>query len=111
MQRWKYAAVSLSLAGFAALAAWGASDAQAQAGPCRLATKGDSPVARACAEGGVLRAKQTMRALLKRAKNAGVRFECEDCHVDSKTDDKGYDRLTRDGREKFAKLLDANRQP
>jgi hypothetical protein len=103
-------AVVVSLAGLSGVAASGGGAAFAQAGPCRLAIKGDSPVARACAEGGLLRAKQTMRALLKKAKTAGVRFECEDCHV-GQADDKGYDRLTRDGRDKFAKLLDANRQP
>jgi hypothetical protein len=106
MQRWMLT-VLVSLAGLWGLAGSGERAALAQAGDCRLAVKGDSPVARACAEGGLLRAKQTMRALLKRAKTAGVRFECEDCHVGG--DDKGYDRLTRDGRDKFAKLLDANR--
>jgi hypothetical protein len=100
MQRWLYPAVFALLAGLVA----GKGQAQGT-GQCKLAIKGDSPVARACAEGGLMRAKQTMRGLVKKAKSAGVKFECEDCHVD----DNSFERLSPDAKGKFAKLLDATR--
>ena len=70
--------------------------------PCRIA-KGDSPVARACAEGGVIRAKQSMRVLMKQARAGGARFTCDDCH----TDGERYEQLSADARQNFAKLLAA----
>ena len=68
--------------------------------PCAIATKGDSPVAKACAAGGLVDAKRTMRDLVKNGKKAGVKFECDDCHKN----DVGYD-LTPQARENFKKLL------
>ena len=70
--------------------------------PCAIATKGDSPVAKACASGGLVDAKRTMRDLVKNGKKAGVKFECDDCHKN----DTGYD-LTPAARENFKKLLAA----
>lgn len=70
--------------------------------PCNIATKGDSPVAKACASGGLVDAKRTMRDLVKNGKKAGVKFECDDCHKN----DVGYD-LTPQARENFKKLLAA----
>jgi hypothetical protein len=70
--------------------------------PCNIATKGDSPVAKACASGGLVDAKRTMRDLVKSGKKAGVKFECDDCHKN----DVGYD-LTLQARENFKKLLAA----
>jgi hypothetical protein len=70
--------------------------------PCRVA-KGDSPVAKACAEGGVVRAKESMRALVKQGRAAGTRFQCDDCH----TDQDRYDQLAPDAKQKFSKLLAA----
>jgi hypothetical protein len=70
--------------------------------PCNIATKGDSPVAKACASGGLVDAKRTMRDLVKSGKKAGVKFECDDCHKN----DVGYD-LTPQARENFKKLLAA----
>ena len=80
------------------------SPAQAQAG-CRTA-KGDSPVAKACQDGGLIAAKQAMRKLVREAKAGGANFECSDCHPD----DDSYDRLTADARDKFARLLAAARR-
>jgi hypothetical protein len=70
--------------------------------PCAIATKGDSPVAKACASGGLVDAKRTMRELVKKGKNAGVKFECDDCHKN----DTGYD-LTPQARDNFKKLMSA----
>jgi len=70
--------------------------------PCAIATKGDSPVAKACASGSVVDAKRVMRDMVKSGKKAGVKFECDDCHKN----DTGYD-LTTQARENFKKLLAA----
>lgn len=94
----------LSLVGLtvAALASGdGARPAAAQGNACRLAIKGDSPVARACAEGGVVKAKHTMRAMIKEGRAQGVRFQCDDCH----SDDTAYEKLTPEAKDRFARLL------
>ena len=70
--------------------------------PCAIATKGESPVAKACSSGGLVDAKRTMRDLVKAGKKAGIKFECDDCHKN----DTGYD-LTSSARENFKKLLAA----
>jgi hypothetical protein len=70
--------------------------------PCLIATKGDSPVAQACAKGGLIDAKRVMRDLVKQGKKAGQKFECDDCHKN----DTGYD-LTPQARDKFKTLLGA----
>jgi hypothetical protein len=70
--------------------------------PCAIATKGDSPVAKACVQGGLIEAKRTMRDLVKTGKKANVKFECDDCHKN----DVGYD-LTPQARDNFKKLLAA----
>lgn len=69
---------------------------------CSIATKGDSPVAKACADGGFKKAKQVMKELTKKAKAAGLKTECDDCHRDDET----YD-LADDARENFKKMLAA----
>ena len=71
--------------------------------PCQLATKGDSPVAKACKEGGIKSAKATMKDLVKGARAGGVRFQCDDCHVN----DTDYTQLAKNAEDKFAKLLAA----
>jgi hypothetical protein len=73
-----------------------------ESGKCTIATKGDSPVARACAEGGFKAAKTTMKELVKTAKGNGVKFDCDDCHKNDTTFE-----LQKDARDKFKKLLDA----
>src|SRR4051812_48461628 len=47
---------------------------------CTIATKGDSDVAKACKEGGIKRAKATMKAMQKAAKDKGMKTECDGCH-------------------------------
>jgi hypothetical protein len=70
---------------------------------CTVATKGDSPVAKACAQGGVKAAKAKMKQLVKTARDNGVRFECDYCHKDP---DKGFE-LNSVARDKFKELLAA----
>jgi hypothetical protein len=69
-------------------------------GKCKRA-KGDSPVAKACAEGGIRKAKLVMKDMVKQGKAAGVKTECDDCHKD----DANYDVLNEDGQALFEKLL------
>jgi len=66
---------------------------------CSLATKGDSSVVAACAKGGLKEARKEMKRMVKKAKEAGHKTDCDDCHPD---DDFG--KLTKDGREKFKEL-------
>lgn len=73
------------------------------AGKCMKATKGDNPVVKACAQGGLKEAKRAMKDMVKKGKAAGVKFDCDDCHKD----DARYDVLTDDAGEKFKKLLAA----
>jgi hypothetical protein len=72
--------------------------------PCQLATKGDSPVAKACREGGIKSAKATMKELVKGARAAGSRYQCDDCHIN----DADYAQLGKGAEDKFAKLLALN---
>jgi hypothetical protein len=74
----------------------------AEGAPCTIATKGSSPVAKACAAGGIVKAKAAMKDLAKRARAAGTKFQCDDCHKD----DIKYE-LTDDARDKFKKLIAA----
>jgi|GEM_PF-6851626 len=73
----------------------------AYSGPdaCTLATKGNSSVAAACAKGGIKEARKEMKRMVKKAKDAGHKTDCDDCHPD---DDFG--KLTNEGREKFKEL-------
>jgi hypothetical protein len=70
--------------------------------PCTIATKGDSPVARACADNGIDGAKAAMKDLVKKGRSNGAKYQCDGCHKD----DQKYS-LTPDARDKFKKLLDA----
>jgi hypothetical protein len=74
----------------------------AQDGKCKVATTGDSPVAKACKDGGIKAAKATMKDMVKKAKAAGVKMDCDDCHKD----DTSYE-LTADGKDKFKKMMAA----
>jgi hypothetical protein len=71
--------------------------------PCQLAIRGDSPVGRACHQGGVKAAKVVMKDLVRRAKAGGVKFNCDDCHASQED----FGDLAGDAREKFEKLLAA----
>jgi hypothetical protein len=69
---------------------------------CTIATKGDSPTAKACAKGGRAEAKKTMKEMVKVAKANGATFTCENCHKDLES----YE-LTKNARDDFAKLVAA----
>lgn len=47
---------------------------------CSVAVKGNSPVVKACAAGGVPAAKAVMRDMIAAAKRKGKAFECDTCH-------------------------------
>jgi hypothetical protein len=83
----------------------GATKASGYTGPdaCKLAVKGNSPVAQACREGGAKAAKDTMKSLVKKAKDNGAKFRCDDCHKDPQDNSK----LAPDARERFKQLLAA----
>lgn len=51
-------------------------------GPCKIATKGDSPTAQACAKGGRDAATKLMKDMVKKAKAKGQKFTCDGCHKD-----------------------------
>jgi hypothetical protein len=51
-------------------------------GPCKIATKGDSPTAKACAKGGRDEATKLMKDMVKQAKAKGEKFTCDGCHKD-----------------------------
>jgi hypothetical protein len=89
----------LLLLGLAALAG---APASADDKPCVIATSGKSPVAEACAKGGLIDAKRVMKDLVKKGRSVGQKYECDDCHKN----DTGYD-LTPQGRDKFKALLAA----
>jgi hypothetical protein len=74
--------------------------------PCKLAVDGDSPVDKACREGGIKAAKTAMKSLLKDARANGARFDCDDCHIN----EEDYAQLSQGTDEKFAKLLAAARK-
>lgn len=84
------------------LVTFSAPSSRAAGQPCLIA-RGDSPVARACADGGVAKAKQTMRSMMKAARDAGTRFVCDDCHADTER----FEQLTPQAKSKFARLLAA----
>jgi RNA polymerase sigma factor (sigma-70 family) len=51
-------------------------------GPCKIATKGDTPTAKACAKGGRREATKLMKMMVKQAKANGENFTCDGCHRD-----------------------------
>ena len=74
-------------------------------GKCTIATKGDSPTAKACAKGGRAEAKKVMKDMVKQAKTAGQKFTCDGCHKDLDN----YE-LTKNGQEDFKKLVAAQKK-
>jgi hypothetical protein len=72
---------------------------------CVIATRGDSPVARACVEGGIDLARRKMRELVGVARSRGVKIGCDDCHQEE------GNALTRNAAEDFKKLIAVNRPP
>jgi hypothetical protein len=69
--------------------------------PCRRAVKGDSPVARACREGGLPSAKATMKDLVKEGRLAGLKLACDDCHLDTVE----FAKISPDAPDKLRNLL------
>lgn len=86
--------LAAALVTFSAGAALAASD-------CTVATKGDSPTAKACATGGRAEAKKVMKGLVKDAKEKGGKFTCDGCHKDMDN----YE-LAPNARNDFKKLLE-----
>ena len=69
-------------------------------GKCTIATKGDTPTAKACAKGGRPEAKKLMKEMVKTAKANGQKFTCDGCHKDLDN----YE-LTKNGQDDFKKLV------
>jgi hypothetical protein len=69
--------------------------------PCRMALQGESPVAKACSEGGLRQAIDLMQSFVKRARGEGIMFQCADCHIDE--DDRT--KLAPQADAEFRKLL------
>jgi hypothetical protein len=51
-------------------------------GPCKIATKGETPTAQACTKGGRDAATKLMKDMVKQAKAKGEKFTCDGCHKD-----------------------------
>jgi len=68
-------------------------------GKCTIATKGDSPTAKACAQGGRDAATKLMKDMVKQGKAKGLTFKCESCHSDLDS----YE-LTKNATEDYKKL-------
>jgi len=69
---------------------------------CKLAKAG-SPMSKPCAEGGIKKAKEAMKNLVREGRKAGVKMECDECHKDPAR----YDVLADDARSKLEKLMKA----
>jgi len=69
--------------------------------PCKMALTGDSPVAKACSDGGERRAIDMMTLFVKRARAEGFNFKCGTCHLDE--DDRS--KLAPNADAEFRKLL------
>jgi hypothetical protein len=82
----------------------GSATAGGDEGKCTIATKGDSPTARACAKGGRAEAKKMMKEMVKQAKVSGQKFTCDGCHKDLDN----YE-LTKNAVEDFKKLEAASK--
>jgi hypothetical protein len=91
--------------GLALAPAWAAGYAGPDA--CRVGGHGDTPVDKACNDGGVRAAKQVMRELVRRGKAQGVRFQCDDCHKDPED----FSVLNDTAKEKLKQLLAAAAKP
>jgi hypothetical protein len=68
-------------------------------GPCKIATKGKTPTAEACAKGGRDAAKKLMKEMVRQANDKGEKFTCEGCHKDLNT----YE-LTKNANADYKKL-------
>ena len=94
------------LAGLLTLTVYTATS-QAGDNDCTIAKKPDNAVGKACAEGGIKKAKSVMKAMQKKGKEGGLKFECDECHKDESAGNWGL----KDGAEKkFKELLDIARR-
>ena len=71
------------------------------ADPCQMALLGESPVAKACSDGGKKGAIMMMQTFVRRARENGIAFECVDCHPVE--DD--FSKLSSEADLEFRKLL------
>jgi hypothetical protein len=69
-------------AAFVLAAAGGGVARAGDEGKCTIATKGDTPTAKACAKGGRPEAKKLMKDMVKVAKENKQKFTCDGCHKD-----------------------------
>jgi len=90
----------MGVAGAAGAVGWAADGAR-----CTVATKGESPMAKACAKGGRQAASQTMKEMVAKAKANGKTFTCDNCHKDRENFE-----LTANAREDFKKLEAAQKK-
>jgi hypothetical protein len=97
-------AAKLSLAAFLVGALGTGVAVAGDEGKCTIATKGDSPTAKACAKGGRAEAKKLMKEMVKQAKANGKKFTCDGCHKDLDN----YE-LTKDATEEYKKLEAASK--
>jgi hypothetical protein len=74
-------------------------------GKCTIATKGDSPTAKACEKGGRAEAKKLMKDMVKQAKVNGQKFTCDGCHKDLDN----YE-LTKNAKDDYKKLEAAQKK-
>lgn len=70
---------------------------------CKIAVKGENAVVTACKQGGIKRAKATMKAMQKVANSKGKKWDCNDCHKDESA---GNWDLTKDGEKLFKEMLE-----
>ncbi len=97
----------LGLVAFLVLAGAASGQAADDIKKCVVTTQGKSPVAEACAQGGIDAARKKMKEMVKTAKAKGVKFDCDNCHHEGKTE---FD-LTKNAKEDFKKLLAAVAEP
>jgi hypothetical protein len=105
MSKMRWVALALFLVvGSTGVDGWSDARAGGPASPCKLATKGDSIVAKACQEGGFEAAKSLMKKMRTKVnKGGGQKVECGSCHEG--VDDGRYDLLTKDGRDRFKSFV------
>jgi hypothetical protein len=67
---------------------------------CTVAKDATTEIGKACAEGGVKRAKAVMKAMVKQAKKQEMKLDCDSCHKNEEKWD-----LTSDAKDQYKKLL------
>lgn len=82
-------------------AAAGTANAAEEKKECKIAVKGDNAVVKACKAGGIARAKATMKAMQKVAKEKGMKTDCDSCHKNEEDW-----ALTENGEKDFHKMLE-----